>query len=42
VPNESWVPQYKVKLNGKELSQEDDAHLQQIVVDLRRQAPAQL
>jgi phage protein D len=39
VPNESWVPQYKVKLNGKELSQEDDAHLQQIVVDLRRQAP---
>lgn len=38
-PNANWVPQYKVKLNGAELSQEDDAHLQSIVVDLRRQAP---
>lgn len=37
--NDSWVPEYKVKLNGSELSQEDDAHLQMLVVDLRRQAP---
>lgn len=38
--NQNWVPQYKVKLNGRELSSDDDAHLQQIIVDLRRQAPA--
>lgn len=34
------VPKYIVKLNGTELPQTDAAHLQQIVVDLRRQAPA--
>jgi phage protein D len=38
--SESWVPEYKVKLDGKELPQADDLHLQKITVDLRRQAPA--
>ena len=36
---ESWVPDYKVFINGQELPQVDDAHLQVIKVDLRRQAP---
>lgn len=38
--SENWVPEYKIKLDGKELPQEDDLYLQQIVIDLRRQAPA--
>jgi phage protein D len=38
MPN--WVPTYSVHLGGKELPRDDDAHLQSITVDLRRQAPA--
>lgn len=37
---ESWVPDYKVSLNGQELPPLDAAHLQSIRVELRRQAPA--
>lgn len=36
----SWVPTYAVKVNGTELPKIDDLHLQQITVELRRQAPA--
>ncbi len=34
------VPQYQVRVDGKELSPDDDSNLQSIIVDLRRQAPA--
>ena len=37
---DTWVPEYMVRLNGRELPQADDAHLQAITVELRRQAPA--
>ncbi len=36
----SKVPKYKVHVNGQELTGADDANLQAITVDLRRQAPA--
>ncbi|MFN3203004.1 MAG: phage late control D family protein [Bradymonadia bacterium] len=34
------VPDYKIKVNGSELPQEDRVNVQEIFVDLRRQAPA--
>lgn len=38
--DQQFVPTYKVRFNGTELSARDDAHLQEVRVDLRRQAPA--
>lgn len=40
MPDSNWVPTYAVRINGKELPQSDDLRLQNITVDLRRQAPA--
>ena len=37
---DTWVPEYKVRLNGQELPQADDANLQAVTIELRRQAPA--
>ena len=37
--SDNRVPEYKIKIDGKELPQADDTHLQRVVVDLRRQAP---
>ena len=38
--NDTWVPDYKIKVGGSEMSADDRAHLQEIIVDLRRQSPA--
>lgn len=38
--DDKWVPEYKIKVGGSEMSADDRSHLQRIVVDLRRQAPA--
>lgn len=38
--DDKWVPEYKIKVDGKEMPADDRAHLQQILVDLRRQSPA--
>jgi uncharacterized protein len=35
-----FVPTYKVRFGGTELNPTDDAHLQEVRVELRRQAPA--
>ncbi len=38
--DQQFVPTYKVRFNGTELNARDDAHLQEVRVELRRQAPA--
>ena len=38
--DETWVPQFLVKIGGVELPADLAAHLQNVTIDLRRQAPA--
>lgn len=37
---ENRVPDYKIKINGSEMPQDDRVNVQEITIDLRRQAPA--